>query len=489
MTDFESAKSVVIVGAGIFGLGAAISTKKRFPDKRVVVVERLQIPAPDASSVDLNKVVRCDYGSDGLHTDLANDAIKRFLEWNAEDEKRGRPSVFHPCGVLVLSKEPMDSLESKYEAYSRKAMDANGLGSYVVDDPTNKEDVLPKAWHKIVAEGAYKGGYLNKWCGLGLAEMTVVRMADEAKELGVELLPEHPFKDFVYSSDGKRVTGITCLPKGASSVVTIEADYVVMATGAWSPSLLPELSSLLISTAQSVIHYRLNDPATHTMFTEKGGFTVWFADVYRSGFYGFPVHDETGLVKVANHSAGYKLAKPEAGPVTFTTGGTVLDSGKEATKAAGKEFTVPREELHFMREWVKKNLSDLEEKGTLESTRICWYTDSFDGRFLICPHPKIAGLHIATGGSGHAFKFAPVLGDVILDSLLGVKSRYTEAYAWRTNPDPNWSAKWDTLGDLAAPDEFTGTVDAKVAAVRKARTDQRADSDAMASGTDIWGLS
>lgn len=488
IADFDSASTVAIVGAGIFGLGAAISIKKKFRTKRVLVVDRKSIPCPDASSVDLNKVVRCDYGTDALHTELANDAIRRFLEWNAEDEKRGRPAVFHPCGVLVLSKESMDSPKSKYEMSSRRTMDENGLGDYVVDGiaDSSKRDVLPKPWHQIVESGGYTDGYLNKWCGLGLAEKTVARMADEAKALGVKLLPNHPLVSFLRSSDNNRVTGIQCRPAGSGNPVDIAADYVILAAGAWSPSLLPELSSLLMPTAQSVIHYRLQDPEAHQRFTEEGGFTVWFADVYRSGFYGFPVHAETGLVKVANHSAGYKLAKPGAGPVTFVSGGTILQGEDAVDRESGKEFTVPRVELHFMREWVKRNLPELEEKGKIESTRICWYTDSFDGRFLICKHPELAGLHIATGGSGHAFKFAPVIGDIILDSVLGKETKFTEAYRWRTNPDPNWASKWDTLADLASAHEFGGAIDEGAVEARRKRQEIRQDD---AAGTDIWGPS
>lgn len=374
VADFNKCERIVIVGAGVFGLGTAISIKRKFPAKHVTVIERLGIPAPDASSVDLNKVVRCDYGTDVLHTDLANDAIRRFLEWNAEDEKHGRAPLFHPCGVLVLSKEAMDSPESKYEKASRAAMTANGLASHVVDDIVGaNRSRLPVAWNRVVDAGAYKDGYLNMWCGFGLAEKTVVRMADEAKSLGVELKPEHPLTKILYSEDGSTVKGVSCSPPGASSPVEIAADYVVVAAGAWSPSILPELSALLMPTGQSVIHYRLNDPIAREHFTEKGGFTVWFADVYRSGFYGFPEESESGLVKVANHSPGYKIPDAAKGPVTFATGGTIVEGSKEIVKSAGKEFTIPRGELHFMREWVKRNLPELEEKGELVSTRVCWW--------------------------------------------------------------------------------------------------------------------
>lgn len=51
--------------------------------------------------------------------------------------------------------------------------------------------------------------------------------------------------------------------------------------------------------------------------------------------------------------------------------------------------------------------------------------------FIIAPHPSIQGLHVATGDSGHAFKFLTVIGDLILDSLEGrLDKKYADRWAW-----------------------------------------------------------
>lgn len=39
--------------------------------------------------------------------------------------------------------------------------------------------------------------------------------------------------------------------------------------------------------------------------------------------------------------------------------------------------------------------------------------------FLIAPHPRVAGIHLATGGSAHAWKFLPIIGDLVVDSIEG----------------------------------------------------------------------
>ena len=43
--------------------------------------------------------------------------------------------------------------------------------------------------------------------------------------------------------------------------------------------------------------------------------------------------------------------------------------------------------------------------------------------FLIAPHQHISGIHLATGGSAHAWKFLPIIGDFVLDSVEGKLER------------------------------------------------------------------
>lgn len=51
--------------------------------------------------------------------------------------------------------------------------------------------------------------------------------------------------------------------------------------------------------------------------------------------------------------------------------------------------------------------------------RLCVYCDTADEHFWIARDPDRPRLTVAAGGSGHAFKFAPVLGDLIADAVLG----------------------------------------------------------------------
>lgn len=53
------------------------------------------------------------------------------------------------------------------------------------------------------------------------------------------------------------------------------------------------------------------------------------------------------------------------------------------------------------------------------------------GDFIITHHPNYAGLFLATGGSGHAFKFLPVLGEKIVDAIQGrLDPELQELWGW-----------------------------------------------------------
>jgi sarcosine oxidase/L-pipecolate oxidase len=100
------------------------------------------------------------------------------------------------------------------------------------------------------------------------------------------------------------------------------------------------------------------------------------------------------------------------------------------------------------------------------STRICWYTDTRDGDFLITYHPRYKGLFVATGGSGHGFKFLPVIGDSILECVEGrTPEEFKERWRWPAERVPE--ELWPGDGSRGGPEgmilqEELGKGDAKL---------------------------
>jgi glycine/D-amino acid oxidase-like deaminating enzyme len=53
--------------------------------------------------------------------------------------------------------------------------------------------------------------------------------------------------------------------------------------------------------------------------------------------------------------------------------------------------------------------------GPLANAMVCLYTNTPDEAFVIDRHPAAPGVAFASACSGHGFKFAPLLGDILAD--------------------------------------------------------------------------
>jgi glycine/D-amino acid oxidase-like deaminating enzyme len=80
---------------------------------------------------------------------------------------------------------------------------------------------------------------------------------------------------------------------------------------------------------------------------------------------------------------------------------------------------LPRDEEEC-REIISRYLPDAD--GPLLAMRICMYTYSPDSHFIIDRHPGNDRALMACGFSGHGFKFASVIGEVLADLAMNGKT-------------------------------------------------------------------
>src|ERR1700730_3595263 len=90
--EMPSKDSVMILGAGIFGLTGAIELARR--GHSVTVMDPGPIPHPKAASNDISKAVRMDYGSDEFYMSLMEEAFWAWDRWNLESEQ----TLYHQDG-------------------------------------------------------------------------------------------------------------------------------------------------------------------------------------------------------------------------------------------------------------------------------------------------------------------------------------------------------------------------------------------------------
>ena len=94
-------QSIIIVGAGEFGLTASLDLRRR--GYSVTVLDPGPVPHPLAASNDTSRMVRMDYGDDELYVELAEAAIQGWHEWNS---KWGE-ELYHEDGFLMATSQTM----------------------------------------------------------------------------------------------------------------------------------------------------------------------------------------------------------------------------------------------------------------------------------------------------------------------------------------------------------------------------------------------
>ena len=372
----ETCRSAIVVGSGAFGLSSAIELRARGAD--VTLVDPGPVPRPEAASTDISKIVRLDYGADRFYTELMEEALPRWREGVLAP-------LFHEVGFLLLSRTPLAA--GSFEGDSLATLNARGHAVTRLD-----RHAIATRWPAWSA-APYVDGYFNEKGGWAESARVVARLAGEARGAGVRLLERASLSHLV--EKGSRVTGVA-LWTGE----TLKADVVLVAAGAWTPVLLPYLYRAMWPVAQPVFHLKPARPDDW----RAPGFTVWAADIARTGWYGFPANAD-GLVKIANHGPGRRVDPDE--PRT----------------------TTPDDE-RSLRAFLAESLPAL-AGAPIAASKTCLYCDSFDGDFWIGCDPDRPGLAVAAGDSGHGFKFVPVLGAIVADAIEGKDTAATRRLGWR----------------------------------------------------------
>jgi glycine/D-amino acid oxidase-like deaminating enzyme len=97
---------------------------------------------------------------------------------------------------------------------------------------------------------------------------------------------------------------------------------------------------------------------------------------------------------------------------------------------ANEPRSLPAGEEERYRTFLRETFPSLAE-APLHSSRVCLYCDTFDGAFWIDHDPDHPGLIVAAGDSGHAFKFTPVMGEIISDVVERKPHAWAARYRWR----------------------------------------------------------
>ncbi|OLN87297.1 L-saccharopine oxidase 3 [Colletotrichum chlorophyti] len=384
--------SIVIIGAGTFGISTAYHLAKRgYTD--VTCIDRHPVPSPDSAGYDLNKIIRTEY-DEPLYTELALEALDawRKPEWNG---------IFHETGRIVTTLgDPLAEkhLKESYENLKR----VGKAGSLELVE--GKDQIAKHVPQLRNADGIEKWkGLWNSQGGWAHAKKSLEKWGKEATDMGVRFVsgPRGTMTGLHLDKSGE-LDGV----KVASGDI-LRAERYILCTGAASPEVLPELSQLLWTKCWSLAHIELTDEEV----AQWRGIPV--IDNFELGFT-FEPDLETKWMKICDNSPGYQY---RVGTYTDPTG-KVENYSIPRYASAHPDDGIPEEAAKAVNRFIDTVMPHFSGRPLL-AARVCWCTDSPDAHWLIDSHPKHSSLLLGTGDSGHAFKMFPIIGDYIADALEG----------------------------------------------------------------------
>ncbi|KAH7379943.1 FAD dependent oxidoreductase [Cadophora sp. MPI-SDFR-AT-0126] len=499
----SSDSKIIIVGGGVFGLSTALWLA-RGGYKNITIFDRCAFdknfynPANgcDGASADINKVFRMAYGEKLNYQDMAIECRDIWLSWNkviAKSDLSDLPSGLTPedkllytCGTYFVSegremnqfyKESLDAM-AKTAPESRKMQFLKGNS----EDEERLGRIDPKWVEKYHVIDKINDGETNGFIDINAG----ITIADKAKtnnlhacvyarhlcvQAGVKFVLGEPHGklDHLVAEKHcaeKRVTGIkTCDGK------THTAGLVIVAAGSWSASVIPEAHRTVEATAGVVMF--IDIPKERQDLRERfhpDNYPVWSYrrgtgdDYYQGG--SFPINRD-GRMKFGFR--GRKFTNFADHP----TESNIRISTPRTKYSKNPIDTVPLYALSRMKKVIAQGFPELVEFGFTDS-RLCWYTDSIDNEYVIDYVPGYSdSLFICTGGSGHAFKFLPILGRVSLSPTPS-----SSCSSSPINPDPNMKNNQHVKNQLERiPDQFTNAWKWRVAEDGK-------DNNGLSEGED-----
>jgi sarcosine oxidase len=353
----ERVHDLIVVGLGAHGSAAAYHLAKR--GQRVLGFDRFARGHTLASFGGLSRIIRLSYYEHPSYVPL----LKRAWDLWRELERESGETLLTQTGGLYMG-PPEGELVSGSLASAR----LHGLAHEVLDNAELRRRYpvfeVDRGW--IGVHDAQAG-----WLAPERAVETHLRLAETH---GATLRFAEPIERWERDGEGVRVI---------SAQGSYRARRLVIAAGSWLPRLLPKLAPHL--WVERNVLFWFQPRGELAAFAKLPVYIVQDTD---RNYYGFPYDPVHGL-KMAGLHFGDRV-DPDT---------------------VDREPSTKDEER--VRAWLRRRLPLA--NGERRRAQVCLYTNSPDGQFIIDRDEPVT---YASACSGHGFKFASAVGEILADLAL-----------------------------------------------------------------------
>lgn len=354
-----------VIVAGLGGMGSVAAAQLAQRGHSVLGLERFQPAHDQGSSHGDTRIIRLAYFEDPAYVPLLQ---RSFELWREAEELSGKSLLTETGGLMI---GPPDSQTVAGALRSAREWDlehelwsASELKQHYPQFQLEEDEV----------------GFFEKKAGFVRPEQSCLAHHQIAEAAGAQL----HFGEQIHRWE----------VEGGGVVVytdrnTYRADRLVVSAGPWNSQLLGELALPLQVQRLTIFWFGLQNHARWV--PEQMPIYIWEPRDLEQ-FYGFPAID--------GPRGGAKIVYFRVGP---------------NCEPDQVDRTVTEAEERLMRKAAAR-LPDL--NGPVLRTATCLYTNTPDEHFVVGLHPAYPQVSLAAGFSGHGFKFASVMGEILADLAL-----------------------------------------------------------------------
>jgi sarcosine oxidase len=357
--SYSGRYDAIVVGVGAMGSATAYYLARR--GKRVLGLERFGIPHSMGSSHGHTRIIRLAYYE-------------------------------HPSYVLLLRRayelwREIEGFTGEQLLYITGSIDAGSEDSWVFKgswDSCKLHDLLHEVLTGAELRRRYPGYHLppehlallQPEGGFLAPERCIVSYVMAAQSLGAEIHGHERVLEWTPLEGGVQVRTDRGL---------YEADKLVVTAGAWNGRLLDVLDGIAVPERQVLAWLQPTRPE----YFRPDRFPVFNLLVDEGRFYGFPVFGVPG----------FKFGK--------------YHHLEEVTDPDEMDREAHDHDERLLRSFAERYFPD--GCGPTMDLQTCMFTNTEDNHFVIDSHPRYPQVSFASPCSGHGFKFASVVGEIIAD--------------------------------------------------------------------------
>ncbi|MBI1210750.1 MAG: N-methyl-L-tryptophan oxidase [Alphaproteobacteria bacterium] len=360
---------VIVVGVGAMGSAACWRLAQR--GLRVLGLERFTIPNRMGSSHGVNRIIRLAYFEDPAYVPLL---LRAYELWRDTEREAGK-QLLHITRALDVGRADGRLVSGALESCRTHNLDHEVLDAA----ETMRRFPAHNIPSDFVALVEPQGGFVA-------CEAAVTSQAKLARRAGADIHECEAMIEWTATANGVRVR---------TEHETYEAGNLILSSGAWVGEHVSELRGKAVPERQALGWFETKRPE---LFTPAA----------------FPVSI------LETEDGGHPYQFPEWGVPGFKIGLYHHMNEHGAADTLARETSAKDEAL--LRGIVERYFPAA--SGKILDLQTCLFTNTRDEHFVVDVLPATPQVVVASPCSGHGFKFASVMGEVLADLATGKRPRF-----------------------------------------------------------------